>query len=202
MTTAGGLLFHGDPDGSLQAFDAKTGDPVWQFQTGYSEDGPASTYEIDGEQYIAVMESNATLWSFKLGGMIPQVASAATPTNPLQAGIDMTRMVAATSFTGRVAKADQIAIGVPIQDIGISGQTATDLDEYQFRPARTKVPVGTKVTWTNGGKIAHNATAQDGSWTTGLIAPGEAASVTFTKPGTYAYIDKENPFVYGEVTIQ
>jgi len=33
-TTAGGLVFHGEPDGNLQAYDAKSGDLLWQFQTG------------------------------------------------------------------------------------------------------------------------------------------------------------------------
>jgi len=204
MATAGGILFHGEGDGNLYAYDAKTGDQLWQFQTGYSEDGPPSTYEIDGEQYVSVMETNATLWTFKLGGAVPPIAVASvTPVNPTMAGVDLSKVVkAGTEFSGRVAKADQIAIGVLVQDTGISGDVRTELDEYQFRPSRTKVPVGTKVTWTNGGKIPHDATAKDGSWTTGEIPPGQTASVTFTKPGTYTYIDKQHPFIYGELTVE
>jgi alcohol dehydrogenase (cytochrome c) len=204
MATAGGVLFHGEPDGNLLAYDAKTGDQLWQFQTGYSEDGPPSTYEIDGEQYVSVVETNATIWTFKLGGPIPPVVVASvTPTNPNYAGIDLSKVVqSGTEFRGRIAKSDQIAIGVLVTDVGISGEGATELDEYQFRPSRTKVPVGTKVTWTNGGKIPHNATAQDGSWTTGEIAPGASAAVTFSKPGTYTYIDKDHPFIYGELTVE
>ena len=34
-TTAGGLVFHGEPDGNIQAYDAKTGELLWQFQTGF-----------------------------------------------------------------------------------------------------------------------------------------------------------------------
>jgi plastocyanin len=119
------------------------------------------------------------------------------------AGIDLSKVVmAGTEFTGRIAKSDQIAIGVVVQDTGISGAVRSELDEYQFHPSRTKVPVGTKVTWTNGGKIPHDATAKDGTWTTGTIAPGASASVTFAKPGTYAYFDKLHPFIYGELIIE
>jgi alcohol dehydrogenase (cytochrome c) len=204
MATAGGLIFHGEGDGNLYAYDAKTGDELWRFQTGYSEDGPPSTYEIDGEQYLTVVETNATLWTFKLGGKVPPVTVASVaPVNPTMAGIDPAKVVVAgTEFRGRIAKSDQVTIGVVVTDTGISGQAATELDEYQFRPSRTKVPVGTKVTWTNGGKIPHNAAAQDGSWSTGEIAPGQSASVTFAKPGTYTYIDKDNPFVYAELIVE
>ena len=34
MVTAGGLLFQAAPDGNLEALDAKTGNRLWQFQTG------------------------------------------------------------------------------------------------------------------------------------------------------------------------
>jgi hypothetical protein len=46
--TAGGLLFHGEPDGNLQAYDAKSGDLLWQFQTGFDESGPVATYQVGG----------------------------------------------------------------------------------------------------------------------------------------------------------
>jgi glucose dehydrogenase len=35
-TTAGGLVFHGEPDDNMQAYDAKTGELLQQFQTGSS----------------------------------------------------------------------------------------------------------------------------------------------------------------------
>ena len=49
MTTAGNLVFHGEPDGNIQAYDAKTGDLIWQFQTGFGADSPVMTYEIDAK---------------------------------------------------------------------------------------------------------------------------------------------------------
>ncbi|MEW8284625.1 MAG: methanol/ethanol family PQQ-dependent dehydrogenase [Candidatus Thiodiazotropha endolucinida] len=54
MTTAGGLVFTGTPEGYLKAFDAKTGDELWKFQTGSGVVGCPVTWEQDGEQYIAV----------------------------------------------------------------------------------------------------------------------------------------------------
>jgi alcohol dehydrogenase (cytochrome c) len=63
MTTKGGLVFWGTPEGFLKAADAKTGKEVWSFQTGTGIVAPPITWEQDGEQYIAV----ATGW----GGAVP-----------------------------------------------------------------------------------------------------------------------------------
>ena len=63
LSTAGGVVFHSSGDGNLEAYDAKTGDLLWQFQRGFSVAGPASTYEIDGEQYVAV-PSGPVVWAF------------------------------------------------------------------------------------------------------------------------------------------
>jgi alcohol dehydrogenase (cytochrome c) len=55
MTTAGGLVFGGGTaDRKFRAFDAKTGKIVWEFNAPSGVIGVPSSYEVDGEQYIAV----------------------------------------------------------------------------------------------------------------------------------------------------
>lgn len=54
MTTGGGLVFTGTPEGFLKAFDDKTGEELWKFQTGSGVVGCPVTWEQDGEQFIAV----------------------------------------------------------------------------------------------------------------------------------------------------
>ncbi len=54
MTTAGGLVFTGTPEGYLKAFDDKTGEEVWSFNTGSGVVGIPITWEMDGTQYVAV----------------------------------------------------------------------------------------------------------------------------------------------------
>jgi alcohol dehydrogenase (cytochrome c) len=63
MTTAGGLVFTGTPEGFLKAFDDETGEELWSFQTGSGVVGQPITWEMDGEQYLAV----ASGW----GGAVP-----------------------------------------------------------------------------------------------------------------------------------
>ncbi len=55
MTTAGGLLFHGDIKGWFRASDAKTGKELWKFNTGSGITAAPMTYTLDGKQYVAVV---------------------------------------------------------------------------------------------------------------------------------------------------
>jgi alcohol dehydrogenase (cytochrome c) len=56
LTTAGGLVFAGGTnDRYFRAFDAKTGDPLWEFRTNSGVTGVPVTYVVDGVQYVAVM---------------------------------------------------------------------------------------------------------------------------------------------------
>lgn len=54
LSTAGGLVFSGDVQGNFLAFDAKTGDKLWKFKTGSGHRGSATSFAINGKQYIAV----------------------------------------------------------------------------------------------------------------------------------------------------
>ena len=63
LATAGNLVFTGTPEGFLKAFNAKTGEELWKFQTGSGVVSSPITWEEGGEQYIAV----ASGW----GGAVP-----------------------------------------------------------------------------------------------------------------------------------
>jgi alcohol dehydrogenase (cytochrome c) len=55
LTTAGGLVFSGGTaDRYFRAFDAKTGELLWQQRTNSGVLGVPISYEVDGVQYIAV----------------------------------------------------------------------------------------------------------------------------------------------------
>jgi quinohemoprotein ethanol dehydrogenase len=186
--TAGGLLFHGEPDGNLQAYDAKTGDKLWEFQTGFDESGPVAVYEAGGQQYVAVLASGA-LWAFRLGGTVqPLPAPQAPPTE--------------SSFRGRIEAADHIQISAVQTDNRAIVKAIDYVNEYTYKPLRAKVKTGATVTWTNAGKLPHSATAADGSWTTGEIAPGASATVKFDKPGTYTYSCADHPWTYAQLVVE
>jgi alcohol dehydrogenase (cytochrome c) len=68
MSTASGLVFSGDNDGYLYAFDSASGKELWRFQTGAPVWGVAPiTYMLDGVQWV-VVPSGVTLTAFALPG--------------------------------------------------------------------------------------------------------------------------------------
>ena len=55
MTTGGNLLFAGGTnDRMFRAFDARNGKQLWETAAPSGVHGVPSTYEVDGEQYVAV----------------------------------------------------------------------------------------------------------------------------------------------------
>jgi alcohol dehydrogenase (cytochrome c) len=58
LTTASGLVFVGEDSGALLALDARTGKPLWSFQTNQSWKASPMTYMFDGKQYVAVAAGN------------------------------------------------------------------------------------------------------------------------------------------------
>jgi alcohol dehydrogenase (cytochrome c) len=186
--TAGGLVLRGEPDGNFLALDAKTGQELFGFQTGFGADAPPVVYEVDGEEFIAIatggnqMQGSAygdAVWAFSLKGQLgplwppPPPQTVAGPIGPIAAGTDVIKMGANNT-------------------------------EYSFSPARTRIKSGTTVTFTNVGDIPHDASAlqqQDG-WTTGVMAKGESKTVTFNKPGIYYYICSPHPWMYGQINVE
>lgn len=54
LTTGGGLVFAGAPDGYLRAFNDETGEVIWEFQTGSGVFAPPTTFMLDGKQVIGL----------------------------------------------------------------------------------------------------------------------------------------------------
>jgi alcohol dehydrogenase (cytochrome c) len=65
LATAGGVVFSGDHDGNFFAADSKTGEKLFQYQSGSSIFAPPTTFMIDDRQYV-VIGSGATVTSFAL----------------------------------------------------------------------------------------------------------------------------------------
>jgi len=52
LSTAGGLVFFGEMGGVFTAVDAKTGSPLWHFETGQAWRASPMTYMVGGKQYV------------------------------------------------------------------------------------------------------------------------------------------------------
>ncbi|HXJ18002.1 MAG TPA: PQQ-binding-like beta-propeller repeat protein [Candidatus Polarisedimenticolia bacterium] len=185
LATAGGLVFQMAGDGNLQAYDAKNGTLLWQFQTGTPTGGPPIAFESDGQEYVATI-AGGSVWAFKLGGTVPQ--RQAPTISPKE------------DFSGLITNTSKIETATLVRDNGLTG-THYITDEYAFDPYRARVTVGTRVSWRNNGTMTHTIEAADGSWSTGPLHPLDIGVVTFGKPGTYVYHCKEHPWAYGEIIV-
>ena len=70
LATAGGLVFTGQGSGEFMAYDAKTGELLWNFYCGAGVNAPPMTFAIDGKQYVAVAAGGSTLWGFRTGDSV------------------------------------------------------------------------------------------------------------------------------------
>ena len=79
LVTAGDVVFYGTMDRWFKAVDAKTGEPLWQFQTESGVIGQPVTYRgPDGKQYVAILDGVGG-WAGAIvsGDLDPRDASAA-----------------------------------------------------------------------------------------------------------------------------
>ncbi|UGV27075.1 PQQ-dependent dehydrogenase, methanol/ethanol family [Rhodopseudomonas boonkerdii] len=87
LTTAGNLVFQGTADGRFVAYNAKTGEKLWETPVGTGAVAAPSTYEVDGKQYVSIAvgwggvfgitqratdrEGPGTVYTFAIGGKAP-----------------------------------------------------------------------------------------------------------------------------------
>jgi glucose dehydrogenase len=70
LSTSTGLVFQGESDGNLTAFDSETGKTLWQFNTGAGVNAPPIAFQLDGEEFIAVAAGGTSLWGSPKGDSV------------------------------------------------------------------------------------------------------------------------------------
>lgn len=70
LATAGGLVFTGEATGKFAAYDSSNGRELWSYQADAGVNAPASTYALDGKQYVVVGAGGNTQLSSKRGNKI------------------------------------------------------------------------------------------------------------------------------------
>jgi len=78
---------------------------------------------------------------------------------------------------------------------------SVSIEDFYFEPADGVIQPGDTVTWTNEGNHPHTVTADDGSFDSGTLQPGQSFSYTFRNPGTVAYHCTIHPSMTGSVSV-
>ncbi|MDQ2742674.1 MAG: PQQ-binding-like beta-propeller repeat protein [Chloroflexota bacterium] len=203
LTTAGGVLFIGQPDGLLLALDPANGKKLWQWQTGAGVHTSPAAYEVGGKEYITVFAGGSALpynspkgddlWAFALGGTVPQ---APTPPPPSHRQPIYAAEVEGSAVNNTVNLARQW-FGAKVGPSESNSPTA-------MAPENLHVPVGASVTFLNpvGNTKPHCAMQfYEGLFQIGPLQPGQSSTYIFTKPGEYFYNDCTDPRITGKVVV-
>ena len=79
-----------------------------------------------------------------------------------------------------------LTLVVPSTAFAQDAPTVSVQDEV-FVPPQVEFVAGGTLTWTHDGAEQHTITADDGSFDSGIINPGDTFAFTFLAPGTYPY---------------
>lgn len=76
LSTAGGLIFIGDYNRYVHAYDIETGEELWSTRLGTSVEGFPVTFAIDGEQYLAFTSGRLGGSPWRIGSFLaPELVS-------------------------------------------------------------------------------------------------------------------------------
>ncbi|MFQ5783319.1 MAG: pyrroloquinoline quinone-dependent dehydrogenase [Alphaproteobacteria bacterium] len=67
LVTAGDVVFAGEGNGLFKAYNARTGEQLWQFQAGAGVNSAPMAFEVDGKLHIAVASGGVHQTNFKRG---------------------------------------------------------------------------------------------------------------------------------------
>ncbi|MBD3729331.1 MAG: PQQ-dependent dehydrogenase, methanol/ethanol family [Sphingomonadales bacterium] len=67
LATAGNLVFQGDATGNFNAYSADSGKQLWSFPVQTGVIAAPMTYEVDGEQYVAILVGWGGVWDIATG---------------------------------------------------------------------------------------------------------------------------------------
>ncbi|WP_246664238.1 PQQ-dependent dehydrogenase, methanol/ethanol family [Tardiphaga sp. P9-11] len=155
LTTAGNLVFQGSADGRFIAYNAKTGEKLWETPVGTGVVAAPATYMVDGVQYVSVAvgwggvfgitqratdrEAPGTVYTFAIGGKAPLPTFTKYQIGNLLTGVkyDPTHVPEGTSI---YVNACATCHGVPGVDKGgnvpnlgyVSTETITNLKDIVF----------------------------------------------------------------------
>jgi quinohemoprotein ethanol dehydrogenase len=156
LTTAGNLVFQGTADGRFVAYNATTGEKLWESATGTGVVAAASTYMLDGQQYVSIavgwggvfgisqrvteLQSPGTVYTFAVGGKAPLPSFVKYQTEGLLKGVKYDPKDVEEG-TGIYVAACAQCHGVPGVDKGgnvrnlgyVSTETIANLKDFVFK---------------------------------------------------------------------
>jgi plastocyanin len=68
-----------------------------------------------------------------------------------------------------------------------SSPAVVEIEADRFEPSRIEIEAGATVQWSNVATVARSVSADDGSFDSGRLRPGQSFTLSFAEPGEYPY---------------
>lgn len=93
------------------------------------------------------------------------------------------------------------AQGAGVESVPVQNVWSVSIGDNFFDPPDAAIDPGSTITWTNNGAVPHTVTADDGSFDSGVLNPGDSYTVAFDGQGTVTYYCAIHPEMRGSVTV-
>jgi plastocyanin len=107
-------------------------------------------------------------------------------------------ILVASDYSASDAKLDATSINV---DMELQASKSISVTSGGYSPIDVTVDPGQGVKFTNNDTTKHTATADDLSWGTGTLNPGDSFTKKFSEPGTYTFFDSYDSSNTGAVIV-
>ena len=179
---------------------------------GAGDDLPPAAAMAGASVLIAVAIVGAVLWNREESVATAPATSttvAATTAPPTTAAATTTAAEVATTSpggsttTGREGTTTTVAAPTTEAPTTTTGSTATTISiaDFAFDAPTVEIPVGTTVEWINNDSFAHSVVANDQSFMSERLEPGDTFTFTFTAAGEFAYLCGIHPSMMGSIVV-
>src|SRR5204863_2300326 len=97
---------------------------------------------------------------------------------------------------------------LPLFVLALAAASPAGADDHQanitaagFVPLHLTVPNGDRIVWKNNDTVNHQIVADNGSFSSAILKPGQSYAHIFVNPGTYSYHDGTKPADKGTVDV-
>jgi plastocyanin len=146
-------------------------------------------------QIVIGGDDNAEIFEEVEPADTPDVEASAPPVEP-------SPQPEADAASGDTAQVSILSGSSAFQEDNDPDEFADAEDPGDYSVNVLEVTVGDTVTWTNDDDgVTHTVTAADESFDSGLLAPGESWSYTFTEAGEFEYLCTPHPWMRAKVIV-
>ncbi|MGH7477346.1 MAG: cupredoxin domain-containing protein, partial [Longimicrobiales bacterium] len=150
---------------------------------------------------VGLPETSATASLFASNALGQAGLDIARAASRIRAGLGLTLPVPLGGLLGLYAPRE-VASETVREAGGAPAPVVLAIEDFAYLPAVIEIQRGATVEWVNRDDVVHTASADDASWDSGAIQPGQRWQATFDAPGRFPYHCGPHPYMRGMVVVR